>query len=354
MDDTEKEYYINWIIADYTPFEFDDRSYFISTPSRSNRFLAERFFMSVYNDGINNGLYDRDGIAQLLVKNLIWNYEKESTLQRLIGDIDNIKVWIYENFNNHTKKKQFKQALKDTEEYITKLLIEKQTFDTYDASYVAGIAKQHYLMGSSIFRAKDKPLFKKWWSERDDEIVQYAYSVVSEYVLSDSDYRELARSTLWRNIWNSRRSAGNLLGKSAVDLSIQQKQLIMWSNIYDNIYKNSECPSDDVFEDDDALDGWMILQRRKRDKDSNKQSVDKAIANPRIKNSGHIYIMCDPNISPDVIVDDPNKVYECNDMEGKIRLQRIMSQIQKEKSVTYMGLKDTQMEIFRRSNEMKG
>lgn len=346
MEDIEKEYYIQWIIADYTPFEYDGHNYFISTPSRENRFLAERFFMSVYNEGLNNGLMDKSDIKKLLYEHNIWNQENEDTLQKMISDIEDIKVWIFENYTNSSKRRQFKKALKDTEEYIGKLLIEKQTFDMYDAKYVASVAKQHYIMGSSIFKGKNKPLFKNWWSSREDDIVQYCYKIMSEYSLNDSEYRELSRSNIWRNIWNSRRISGNLFGKSAVDLSISQRQLVMWSNIYDSVYKSSECPPDSIIEDDDAIDGWMIKQRRERNKDSNKSLIENALQNEKIRDSQHVYIMCDP--------EDASKVYDCNDIEGKIRFKRIMSQIAKEGCVSYMGLKDTQMEIYRRANEMKG
>ena len=351
MDDQEKEYYLQWIIADYTPFEFDAKSYFITTPSRENRFLAERFYMSIYDDAIKNGLYDKSGINKLLNKNNLWSDDKENTLNKLINDLEDIKLWIYENYNNTSKRNQFKLALKDSQDYIEKLLKEKQSFDMYDARYVAMLAKQHYLMGSSIFRRKNKPLFRNWWASQDDDIVQYTYKVMSDYSLSDKEYRELARSSSWRNTWSARKSVGNLLGKSSVDLSPQQKQIITWSNVYDSVFKHSDCPSDVIIEDDDALDGWMIFQRRKRDKETNKQIVEKALTNSRIRNSEQIYIMCDPAVGSNVIVDDPSKVYDCNDIEGKIRFKRIMSQIQKENVVSYMGLRDTQMEIYRKANE---
>ena len=37
--------------------------------------------------------------------------------------------------------------------------------------------------------------------------------------------------------------------------------------MYDNIQESLDYPSEDVVEDDDMLDGWLIIQKQKRDKE---------------------------------------------------------------------------------------
>lgn len=354
MEEQEKEYYIHWIIADYTPFEYNNKSYFISTPSRQDKFLAERFFISVYHDAIKESLFDTEDIKKLLYKNNIWSDEKETYLNNLVKDLDDIKLKLYDNYANTTKRNDYRKALRDTEKIISSLLLEKQSFDSYSAAYVANMAKQHYLMGSSIYKINKKPLFRKWWNDKDDDIVQHCYQIMSEYILTDTNFRELAKTNTWRNIWSSRKAVGSLFGKPVVDLSSQQRQLVMWSNIYDSVYKSAECPSDDIINDDDALDGWMIKQRREREYGSNKDNIENSLTNEKIRNSEQVYVMCDSTVTPDVVVDSPDKVYECNDAEGKMRFKRIMKQIQQEGCVSYMGLKDSQMEIYRKAHEVKG
>ena len=39
--------------------------------------------------------------------------------------------------------------------------------------------------------------------------------------------------------------------------------------MYDNVYESHERPNDKIIEDDDCLDGWFIVQRRKHEKDKN-------------------------------------------------------------------------------------
>lgn len=353
MDLTTQEYYLQWIISDYTPFRFDEREFFLATPSREARFQAERIYMLTHSQGEEAGLYNESEILKLLNKYEIWNTEKEENLNKLTKDINDIKLNIYESFSNTNKRNAYKKALKETVKYIEKLVEEKQTFDNYSLRYVAMFAKQHFLTGSSIYRKRNKPALGNFWATKDDEIIQYSYKIMSEYMLNDNDYRLLARNVNWRNIWAGRKSVGNLFGKPVVDFSSSQRQLVMWSNVYDNVYKNSECPSDAIIEDDDALDGWMIYQKRKRDKENNQHTIENSLTNEKIRNSEQIYVMCDPTISDQVIVDDPGRVYDCNDFEGKIRLQRIMKQVQSEGCVGFMGLKDTQNEIYRKAAETR-
>lgn len=353
MDISSQEYYLQWIIADHTPFRFNEREYFLSTPSREARFQAERIYMMFIGQAEEAGLYRDDEILKLLRKYNLWDDSKEQSLIALNKDIEEIKLNIFENFNNTGRRRDYKKALKDTTLWAEKLLSEKSVFDQYSCKYVANFAKQHFLMGSSIFRRRGKPALGQFWSRRDDDIIQYCYKVLSEYILSEGDYRLLARSANWRNFCLGKYSASALFGRPLVDLSFQQRQLIMWTSLYDSVYKNSECPDEKVIDDDDALDGWMIYQKRKRLKERNQDIIENSLTNDKIRNSDQIFVMCDPTISEKVIVDDPSKVYDCNDFEGRLRLQRIVSQVQKEGCVGLMGLKDTHSEIYRRAAELR-
>jgi hypothetical protein len=51
-----------------------------------------------------------------------------------------------------------------------------------------------------------------------------------------------------------------------------------------------DCPSKDVIEDDDMLDGWFILQNKKREKEKAEAEFDKN-TNEKIKNSSEVFVM---------------------------------------------------------------
>jgi hypothetical protein len=64
-----------------------------------------------------------------------------------------------------------------------------------------------------------------------------------------------------------------------------------------------DSPNEKVIEDDDCLDGWFIVQQRKRDKDKKQQEVDSMITNPKIANSQEIYVVAKDQESAQEIYD---------------------------------------------------
>ena len=75
------------------------------------------------------------------------------------------------------------------------------------------------------------------------------------------------------------------------ELTYNQKNLIIWSQMYDNIQESMDCPSKDVIEDDDMLDGWFIIQAQKRDKENAQKEVDGLVRNEKIKNSSEVFVV---------------------------------------------------------------
>lgn len=341
----DHDYWLQWIISDYTPFNYAGRSYYLSTPAPDVRFAAERIYVVTHEQALMDGLLSEREVNDMLKKYGTWNVEKAEQLDGLVKDIEELKVQLYQSYTRSDQIKKLKSALRDVQSYMGRLLTDRMSFDQFSAKSAATFAKQHFLVGSSIHRkqastAKKVALRGNWWTSADDILIQTAYVVLADYILSETDYRELARGFAWRTIWNNRKACGNLFGRATINLSAQQRQLVMWSSIYDSVYKNSECPPDCVIEDDDTLDGWMILQKRKRDSELNKATVEGGIVNEKIRNSEEVYVLCDEQ--------NIKQVYDCNDITGKIRLRSILNQVQKEGHVDYMGLNDTKAELRRK------
>ena len=52
-----------------------------------------------------------------------------------------------------------------------------------------------------------------------------------------------------------------------------------------------ESPSEEVIQDDDLLDGWLIIQKRKRERDKLEKEVDKKLG--KNKGAQEVYVMAD-------------------------------------------------------------
>ena len=341
MDENlDQQYWINWIISDYMPFE----NYFIASPSRENRFIAEEIYLKYYKQALEAGCLSEEDLFKILFKRKIWSQVKEIRLKELEKDMDNIKIKMYECFLNADLIKKLKIQLNDIRKSIENLNKDKSSFDGYTAKALAGYAKQNFLLGSSIYCGKNKPYWKspKCFS-LSDSILPKAYEAISDYQLDDEDYRELARGSIWRSIWSIRKGAGNIFGRSLVDLTAAQRNLLAWSNLYENVYSHSEAPPDEVIEDDDILDGWMLFQKRKREIESGKNEIMSRI-NPKIAQADEVFIMMG-NESSIVGKDKFDLVYNMNDITGKIAFKKRMAQIQREGVVPDIQMKETQEQL---------
>lgn len=325
MDAKEHEYFIQWIISDYIPI---GEAYYVSSPNRRAKMQAEEIFFEFYYRGVEEGLIDGEDLYKLLIKHSLWDDKKEATLNTMLEEIDDMKVEIFNNYLNSGSRNKIKRALADTQTYISGLLESKHFFDQYTAEGIANYAKHQFLLGNSIYK-KGKP-FKGWACPNN--ILNAAVKKVLKFKLGVADYRELARCDVWRVMWNIKRG-NTIFGKPLVDWSDAQRSLVSWSTLYDNIYKSADCPPDDIINDDDAVDGWLITQRRKREAENNKAAISGILTNEKIKNSDHVFIMADEK--------NIKKVYDMNDIGGKIALGKRLTQIKKEGHVTETNLIDT-------------
>src|ERR1700722_20514 len=151
------DYWVNWIISDYTPFNYNERNFFISSPSRQSRFMAEEFFIDTYEECLDNGLLSDVDLNKLLVKHDVWNEIREKLFNGLIKDVETIKVNLFQNWDKPAVAKDIRKALADTRAAIEIQFLDKTTFDIFSAKATAQYCRQHFLVGSSIYIAKGKP-----------------------------------------------------------------------------------------------------------------------------------------------------------------------------------------------------
>ena len=106
--------------------------------------------------------------------------------------------------------------------------------------------------------------------------------------------------------------------------------------MYDNAYQSMDCPSDEVFENDDMFDGWLIDQRRKRETDQKQKQVDTL---NKIPDSAQEVFVFAPT------KEDAEKVYNLNDATARNKIKQRQQTIERLGEVEAQHLPDTQMEL---------
>jgi hypothetical protein len=152
-------------------------------------------------------------------------------------------------------------------------------------------------------------------------------------ILSADNIRMLARTMPWSWLWGILKTNGKLFSNDA--LTNEQQSLISWSVMYDRIHESPDCPSDDIINDDDMLDGWLLIQRKQREAERKKQEVESAVGG-KIVNADEIFI-------PVETAEDALKVDLLNSPRAvNIKKQRLR-QIKAEGMVKEQSLKDMKL-----------
>ena len=110
--------------------------------------------------------------------------------------------------------------------------------------------------------------------------------------------------------------------------------------MYDNIAESPDSPSEDVLEDDDMLDGWLLIQRREREKDKKEKSVESVIGNQKISGADEVFVAAKS-------LEDIDRINLLNDMRASIIREQRLGQIKdSDGGVKHQDLADVKQDIL--------
>ncbi len=95
--------------------------------------------------------------------------------------------------------------------------------------------------------------------------------IVFAHGIEQTPIRAIARSNLWRLRYITATKMGEgLFGRSISSYSVDQLTVLYWSHFYQSVYEMmpDERPSDNIIEDDEALDAYMMDWHADRNRDA--------------------------------------------------------------------------------------
>jgi hypothetical protein len=158
----------------------------------------------------------------------------------------------------------------------------------------------------------------------------------------DNDLREVSKISLWRSIWHAAKGASSLFGVPAYALSDEQRSLIGWSRLYDNIAEAHETPDKAVLEDNDLLDGWLITQHKKRDEERKVQQGEKS--GSRRNGAQEVFI-------PAETAEDAARIEGMNDAMTRITKKQRLKLIEEKGRVSEQHMPDSQQAILMQATQ---
>lgn len=344
MDQFKKELYISRIITGFFRCKINGKVFLLKQPDRHTRHIAQEIFIESFEEAELEGLYNQEELEFFMYSNNVWDDEKEKQIVQMPKDIEELKVRLFEATFKTEERKTIRKMLKIAKETFSSLYKEKSAYNHLSCEGIASMDRMRYLVGKGLSFEDGTRVWEgdDFWKQTEP-LLEDATSVFIENKISDSNFREIARTDPWRSTWSCRKSEASLFGVPAVDLTEEQKSIIIWSSLYDNIYEHPESPVEEVLEDDDMLDGWLILQRRKRTKKGIETGVDGLIRNDKIRNSKEIFLIAES-------MEDAKKIESLNDMSARMVKKERSQALKKHGTLAEENMPDSVRDIQMQMN----
>jgi hypothetical protein len=343
MNDYDCEILLYRILTGETYFTYNDQEYCLFSPSMDIKHKGLRLYNSILNEEKYQDWIREENITKIMIALGVWDIKTDDVLKGLEKSLEQLKLELYKAFLFPSQQPRIRKSIEQVRKNINKIYIVKHEFLGHTLEGYANSLKNEYIICQTLY--KDSKLVFNATPDSNGSSYSLFNSLIKEIdnlIITTEKYKMLARSNIWKSYWNGNKY-GNLFSKSISETTEEQRALINISRMYDNIYEHPECPDDKVIEDDDMLDGWMIFQKKKREKDKKQEQF--LGANNKMKNASEIFMMASKR-------EEAEEILDLNTDENKALLTRKFDFINKQGFVEEKDLPDVQMALQQQINEL--
>lgn len=305
-------------------------------------FKSCQVYQRAYDNALSEEMMTEEDVNQWMLENELWTPNDDKREEGLKKDIERLKVEIYNARNDKNIANNIRKYLRAGESQLSSHLNKKYMYHQNTCEGIASADRLMWIIKNTTYC--DDRLYNF-----EEISLQYVIDEWQSHFISEKQSRELARNDPWRSIWITRENSGTSLFANPVntELTYNQKNLLIWSQMYDNIQESLECPDKEVIEDDDMLDGWFILQNKKREKEQLEKEFESKTQNAKIKNASEVYIITSP--------EKANKINSMNNVGAQIVKQQRNAALKHSGSLEEQHLPDQKLNMQMMSNnQFKG
>jgi hypothetical protein len=308
MKHHEREFFISMIRFGGLYIEKDNLTLLVKPLTIEQSYKASIIYNKAYEQAIIDEIMSEDEINDWMLQNGLWSKVHDNKTEGLKKDLEKLKIEIYNNRNDSKLRERIRLYIRAGEKQMLEHLREKSIYYQNSREGYALSEKISWIIKNSTYCDDKLYDFK-------DVSLSYIVDEWQSSVLSEGIIRELAREEPWKSLWSIKSNGIKKLfyNEDNQELTLNQKNLVIWSQIYDNIQESMDCPNDDVIKDDDLLDGWFLIQAKKREKEKLEKDFESGTRNDKIKNAGEVYVVVDPNDK-----DSISKVDSMNDSVSQL------------------------------------
>lgn len=337
MNQYEREFFISRIVSGYLRIRINDSILRVYGPSIDTMYEANEIYLSTIKEAeANHCLSDDDILEMMYLKNL-WTKEEDEELEvTLPKHLEWWKCELYNNYEDEKERDRIKLYLDKVKTSISALFNKKHSFDYMTCHGTAIFARWQHIIEKSTYTENKK---KCDWNKYN---IMSVMDQINKNNMTDSIIREIARTDPWRTTWMSAKKGKTRIFKRAgTDMTDDQKRLISWSSLYENVLDSPDCPNKLIIEDDDAFDGWLIIQNKAREKENERKSTMNKVSRAKnVEGAEMFYVASDTDKNALFRTSDIDKIYNLNDPSSRNVVKQRLSLIQERGSVSEHELPD--------------
>jgi len=338
MEFYERDFFVSRLLAGYIRLDFNKIILYVHSPTVDINYESQEIFREAFDEAYMSSVFTRKELYDYRLENDLWSKKEELEIEALEKDIDDFKVDLYKNYVNPIKREVYREAVRELEKKKLDLFIKQHSYDHVDCEGVGIYARQNWLVQNTT-KLKNGDLFD--FEDIDVATVMQRYQ--SE-LLRDKQAREIARTEPWRSNWSCSKQLNILFRASSPgELNSEQKTVLAYSQMYDNIAEASETPPNAVIEDDDALDGWLVKQKRENDRRKNEKTSDDVLG--QHSNADEVYIMADGR-------EEAEAIYDMNDPDARFSVAEREAHLERDGELNYTEFSDVKRRVNEQINEM--
>jgi hypothetical protein len=343
MDSKILHLYLSRILSGFYIFIYNDTKYKLVYPDISLKYNAELYADLEYETNKYNEWIKDEEIVSYLVDFGQWSWNGDDILKKMEKEIDDYKIQIYNNFLNPQKIRQLKQTIENIRQKYNKYYSIRHSMDHLTIQGYSQILKNQFILINSLYyNNNDTKVFDRI-DDTDYNILNTLSNIVNDNHINIDIFRKIARSEIWKNYWSANKD--NLFNKATINWTDEQKTLVVLSKMYDSAYEHPNCPPDEVFEDDDAFDGWMLIQRKESEKNKKKSRAEKLLEGKNLGNAQEVFLMANSK-------EEAENIYTLNENSSRhIINERNAIILNSNKNIDATQLPDAQRALLIESNK---
>lgn len=338
MNSYEREYFVSRIRSGICYLKLDGIRVKIFTPTFEDDFLANEVYMEAFDQARSDDILTFDEMLEWMTKHELWSEEKEQKIEGCKKDIEKLKVEIFNARSKEKLRETIRLYIRAAEKGLAKLQEEKDELFSKTCEGIALQEKSMFLFSRCCFVGSEL-------LDIDQVDLTSLYYEYNSQQLNEQQLRELARNDPWRLCWLCKDYTPLFANEKNRILSNEQKGILLWSTMYDNIQESMDCPTEEVINDDDMLDGWFIIQRRKHQSEKAKSELEAKTSNQKIANADEIMILTDS-------AKEADNIHNMNSIGSEIIRKQRLNTVRRLGAATDLDFEDKKIEIQSAQHQM--